>query len=334
MKMARWAAATISTDNENGCHRSRDLLCHGSHSSLRRPTQKCYRIGTRHAAILMTLVLLSSACSGEHSQSVGREGVPISTWVRGLCVALQQFKHETERMSHDPTVAESLTRLASALQQLKLRVKGLGVPADDGGRIVAEEIVERLDASLEAAQNAKEQAGSRPDVSDIVPVGPDLAKTAEPALVFPLALTFLLSPSNDASTTIDVYLRNSISREERDSLTRFILSVRGVRSVKYESQADACARFRLVHANQPEIARNVDCSVFSPRLQLTLTSEISAAELQRDVDTQAGVEKVVPETSIETLAVSAAGLDSSTVRRIESLRTEAERHATCILLAG
>ena len=92
---------------------------------------------------------------------------------------------------------------------------------------------------------------------------------------------------------VAVYLTDPPNPETVRLLTSKLEALPAVGDVTYESKADACARARILFANQPNLIENVDCeSVFPASLRVKLADTQQFAQVRAAVEGQPGVAQI------------------------------------------
>jgi cell division transport system permease protein len=92
---------------------------------------------------------------------------------------------------------------------------------------------------------------------------------------------------------VAVYLTDPPNPETVKLLTSKLEALPAVGDVTYESKADACARARILFANQPNLIENVDCeSVFPASLRVKLADTQQFAQVRAAVEGQPGVAQI------------------------------------------
>ena len=92
---------------------------------------------------------------------------------------------------------------------------------------------------------------------------------------------------------VAVYLTDPPNPETVKLLTSKLQALPAVGDVTYESKADACARARILFANQPNLIDNVDCeSVFPASLRVKLADTEQFAQVRAAVEGQPGVAQI------------------------------------------
>lgn len=92
---------------------------------------------------------------------------------------------------------------------------------------------------------------------------------------------------------VAVYLTDPPNPETVRLLTSKLEALPAVGEVTYESKEDACARARILFANQPNLIENVDCeSVFPASLRVKLADTQQFAQVRAAVEGQPGVAQI------------------------------------------
>jgi cell division transport system permease protein len=92
---------------------------------------------------------------------------------------------------------------------------------------------------------------------------------------------------------VAVYLTDPPNPETVKLLTSKLEALPAVGEVTYESKSDACARARIIFANQPTLIENVDCeNVFPASLRVKLADTEQFAQVRAAVEGQPGVAQI------------------------------------------
>ena len=92
---------------------------------------------------------------------------------------------------------------------------------------------------------------------------------------------------------VAVYLTDPPNPETVKLLTSKLEALDAVGQVTYESKAAACARARILFANQPNLIENVDCeTVFPASLRVKLADTQQFAQVRAAVEGQPGVAQI------------------------------------------
>ena len=134
---------------------------------------------------------------------------------------------------------------------------------------------------------------------------------------------------------VAVFLKDTITLPDQNRLQTMIQAMPEVTSVRYESKAEAYARFKRLFANQPALTQNVSADALpaSFRVKLKNPSDAAIAAVATRLDNQPGVETVQDQSQLlkrvfavshilqagalvaaVVVLLSAAGLIGNTVR--------------------
>lgn len=94
-----------------------------------------------------------------------------------------------------------------------------------------------------------------------------------------------------------VYLEDGLTDSQLDAIRQSLSEAPEVASVRFESKADALARFRQLFADQPGLVSNVPEDALPASFRVRLSSSESFDELARSIESMPGVERVIVDVS-------------------------------------
>ena len=284
----------------------------------------------RTTACLLIIVLFLAACRPEETDRTSQRAVPMGTWVAGLCTAFGRFGNDLgltrdgNGLPVDALTDSTIDRIVQALRRLQSDVEGLGIPDVDGGAALASDVVAGVRRSLAAFEQARELR----DSSDERIFDGDY-----PALAYPFALLFFLSATGmpgDAAVYLDDPVRDGIVAR-----LSYLLERRAdVASVRFESKAEACRRFKKLFADEEALVENVDCNMLPASLRVVLTPGSSGTSLHDALIHQNGVDKVDVQhaSDIFTQGDPLEVLTQGDLLGLDPVRAEVPRNTECTSL--
>jgi hypothetical protein len=254
----------------------------------------------------------------------------MGTWVAGLCTAFGRFGNDLgltrdgNGLPLDGLTDSTIERVVQALRRLRSDVEGLGIPDVDGGAAIASDVVAGVGRSLAAFEQARELRDSS---------GERIFDGDYPALAYPFALLFFLSATGlpgEAAVYLDDPVRDGMVARLSHLLKRRV----DVASVRFESKAEACRRFKKRFADQEALVENVDCDALPASLRVELTPGSSGSSLH---------DALIHETGVDDVVMTHAGdvfmqgdplkvLTQGDLLALDPVRAEVPRHTECTSL--
>jgi len=282
----------------------------------------------RLSACLLVVALFAAACGQEDiDQPASPRVVPMGTWVAGLCDAFGRFGSDlgfiapgdgsTIGALTDASLQDRVDEMVEALRRLRSDVEALGIPDVDGGAALASDVVVAVSRSLAAFEQA-----AKLRESDSGSVG----AVDYPALAYPFQLLSFLGVAA-APGEVGVYIEDPVRDATVARLSRLLERRSDVATLRYESKADACRRFKELFADQEALVDNVDCDALPASFQIELAPGASGSSLRDALIHENGVDDVVVQHVSDIFTQGdPRNLD------LDPLRAEAPRHTECTSL--
>ena len=287
----------------------------------------------RAAACFLVVALFAVACEpGATDHRTTPPAVPMATWVAGLCTALDRFGDELglpARWAGSPSGSPAdhpFEAIVAVLRRLEGDVEALGVPDIDGGAALASDVVAGVRRSIAAAERVGGLGGSS---SASVGAGVDL----DQAIAYPVALWLLLATAGE-SREVAVFLEDPARDATVARLERLLDRRRDVETVRFESKAQACRRFKKLFADEEALVENVDCDALPASFQLELAQGANGASLHDAFIDEEGVDEVVIRRLPGDLLASTSTITQGDLLELDPVRTEAPRHTECTSLVA
>jgi FtsX extracellular domain len=266
--------------------------------------------------------MLAAACESKGTEHrTSPRAVPIGVWVAGLCTAFGRFGNDLDSITYgDVSSTGALTdasfeETVQALRRLKIDVEALGIPDVEGGAQIATDVVAGVGRSLSAWEQGRELRLSGSESPGAVDAQ---------AIRYPFTLLLILSTAGEP-TKLAVYLDDPVRDTTIARLSRLLEQRPEVATMRFESKAQACQRFKKLFADQEALVENVDCDALPASFRVQLTPGTSGSSLHDVLIQVNGVDKVISHYARQLLT-------EGDRNELDPIRAEAPRHTECTSL--
>jgi cell division transport system permease protein len=108
----------------------------------------------------------------------------------------------------------------------------------------------------------------------------------------------LIVESTGGKVEVSVYLQDGISTAQQQAISDKLTSMPEVASVEYESKEAACARFKQLFADQPDLINNLDCNALPASFRVKLKDPEQFGVIAARLQGQPGIEKIVDQHDV------------------------------------
>jgi len=247
--------------------------------------------------------------------------VPMGVWVAGLCTAFGRFGDDVGSISYGNVSSSgaltdnSFEEIVQALRRLQSDVEGLGIPDAERGARIAADVVAGVGRSLSAWEQGRELR-----LSGNGPAG----SIDEQAIRYPFTLLLYLTTVGEPGK-VAVYLDDPVRDATIARLSSLLEQRPEVATIRFESKAQACRRFKKLFAEQEALVENVDCDALPASFRVQLTPGTSGSSLHDALIHVNGVDDVISHYASDLFTHQ----DSS---ELDPIRAEAPRHTECTAL--
>jgi FtsX extracellular domain len=266
--------------------------------------------------------MLAAACESKGTEHrTSPRAVPIGVWVAGLCTAFGRFGNDLDSITYgDVSSTGALTdasfeETVQALRRLKIDVEALGIPDVEGGAQIATDVVAGVGRSLSAWEQGRELRLSGSESPGAIDAQ---------AIRYPFTLLLILSTAGEP-TKLAVYLDDPVRDTTIARLSRLFEQRPEVATMRFESKAQACRRFKKLFADQEALVENVDCDALPASFRVQLTPGTSGSSLHDVLIQVNGVDKVISHYAPQLLT-------EGDRNELDPIRAEAPRHTECTSL--
>src|SRR5918994_985768 len=244
----------------------------------------------RLSVCLLVVAVLAAACGPEGTEHpTSPRAVPIGVWVAGLCTAFGRFGNDLGSISYGNVSStgaltdNSFEEIVQALRRLKSDVEALGIPDAEGGARIGADVVTGVGQSLSAWEQGRELR-----LSGSGSAGSIYEQTVRYPFTLLLYLTTVGEPGKVA-----VYLDDPVRDVTIARLSSLLEQRTEVATIRFESKAQACRRFKKLFADQEALVENVDCDALPASFRVQLTPGTSGSSLHDAVIHVNGVDDVI-----------------------------------------
>jgi hypothetical protein len=276
----------------------------------------------RLSGCLLVVAVLAPACGPERSEHpMSPRAVPMGVWVAGLCTAFGRFGNDLGFISYGNVSStgaltdNSFEEIVRALRRLQSDVEALGIPDAEGGARIAADVVTGVGQSLSAWEQGRE----------LRPSGSGSAGSIDKQTIrYPFTLLLYLSTVGEPGK-VAVYLDDPVRDATIARLSSLLEQRAEVATIRLESKAEACRRFKKLFAEEEALVENVDCDALPASLRVQLTPGASGSSLHDALTDENGVEDVVVQHATDIFTLGDPN-------ELDPIRAEAPRHTECTSL--
>ena len=276
----------------------------------------------RLSVCLLVVAVLAAACGPEGTEHpTSPRAVPIGVWVAGLCTAFGRFGNDLGSISYGNVSStgaltdNSFEEIVQALRRLKSDVEALGIPDAEGGARIAADVVTGVGQSLSAWEQGRELRLSGSGSAGSID---------EQTIRYPFTLLLYLTTVGEPGK-VAVYLDDPVRDATIARLSSLLEQRAEVATIRFESKAQACRRFKKLFADQEALVENVDCDALPASFRVRLTPGTSGSSLHDALIHVNGVDDVISHYASDLFTHQ----DSS---ELDPIRAEAPRHTECTAL--
>ena len=222
----------------------------------------------RLSVCLLVVAVLAAACGPEGTEHpTSPRAVPIGVWVAGLCTAFGRFGSDLGSISYGNVSStgaltdNSFEEIVQALRRLKSDVEALGIPDTEGGARIAADVVTGVGQSLSAWEQGRELRLSGSGSAGSI---------YEQTIRYPFTLLLYLTTVGEPGE-VAVYLDDPVRDATIARLSSLLEQRAEVATIRFESKAQACRRFKKLFADQEALVENVDCDALPASFRVQLT---------------------------------------------------------------
>lgn len=108
----------------------------------------------------------------------------------------------------------------------------------------------------------------------------------------------LIVDSTGGKVEVSVFLLDDISDTQNAELSDKLTTMPEVAGVDYESKEDACANFKRLFADQPDLVNNLDCNALPASLKVRLKDPEQYGVIAARLEGQPGIQKIVDQHAV------------------------------------
>ena len=108
----------------------------------------------------------------------------------------------------------------------------------------------------------------------------------------------LIVDSTGGKVEVSVFLLDDISQAQQQSISETVTAMPEVSDVTYESKDAACARFKLLFKDQPDLVNNLDCSALPASFRVKLKDPEQFGVIAARLEAQPGIQKIVDQHDV------------------------------------
>jgi cell division transport system permease protein len=108
----------------------------------------------------------------------------------------------------------------------------------------------------------------------------------------------LIIDSTGGKVEVSIYLLDDVSESQNSAISEKLSGMPEVASVEYLSKEDACARFRELFADQPDLVDNLDCDALPASYRVKLKDPEQYGVIRAQLEGQPGIQKIVDQHDV------------------------------------
>lgn len=108
----------------------------------------------------------------------------------------------------------------------------------------------------------------------------------------------LIVDSTGGKVEVSVFLLDTISESQNAELAEQLTSMPEVAGVEYESKDDACANFKRLFADQPDLVNNLDCNALPASYKVRLKDPEQYGVIAARLEGQPGIQRIVDQHAV------------------------------------